>query len=139
MNGLAGVSLNWMIERLISRQFPLTERTVYENKFDVIHNAENANLLYHWMFADIKRKPQDYREMSSYSQQHLFLHRSVIERLTKQKTEVQRMKDLRELRNSSLNTLASSWYKNEAFQSCFKETDQGFELKKDCHKILEAP
>jgi uncharacterized protein (DUF2235 family) len=133
---LQGVSLNWMISNIMGTSLLPNDARVYQDEYDVIHDAESNNKIYQSTFKRVRRHLENYLSNSGYNQQRIKIHQSVISRLSELKTLVQKRIDSRKNDNEKLETYDSRWYMEEPFSKCFKETERGFDfVVTDCHSI----
>lgn len=136
---LSGVSLNWMIGKLNPTGLLPASARVSHDEYDVVHDAEGANVLYHYAFKMLSRHPEEYAKGSSYNQQRTKLHPSVISRLGSQKILVRQRINWRLNEFDKLKVHDSAWYLRESFRSCFKETAHGFDfIPEGCYSITIA-
>lgn len=155
---LPGVSMNWMLSQLAEASAARDENllpagaAVFENRFDVVHDAERRNLVFRGVFGRYLREPHEYARRASYNRSgpdgnpRIRVHESVRDRLARIRLVEQRhhagcSSDLPDneyavlCSNALLDQLFYRWLRAG---SCLVENAarDGFDLVGDCVDIV---
>jgi len=106
---ISGVSLNWMLGKLMSYKLVPNLAKVYSDFKDTTHDPREG--FFSYIYRELSRSIDVYSENSSYNGGKLKVHRSVLDRLAQ----------------TPVKPFESHWFETDKYKACFKPTSNGLE------------